>query len=43
MDNKQLIRELEDLRRCVFFLSEKMIKAELGLIIKKLNKRGDNE
>jgi hypothetical protein len=40
MNTKQLIKELEDLRRSVFFLSEKMIKAELGLIIKKLKKVG---
>jgi|TARA_R100000479_G_scaffold129783_1_gene68038 hypothetical protein len=40
MNNKQLIKELEDLQKSVFFLSEKMIKAELGLIIKKLNKGG---
>tara|TARA_Y100001937_G_scaffold44570_1_gene62704 strand:+ start:28 stop:150 length:123 start_codon:yes stop_codon:yes gene_type:complete len=38
MDKKELIKELEDLRKSVFFLNEKMIKAELGLIIKKLNK-----
>ena len=38
MDIKQLINELEDLRKSVFFLNQKSIKAELGLIIKKLNK-----
>lgn len=38
MDKKQLIKELEDLHRSIFFLNEKMIKAELSLIIKRLNK-----
>lgn len=38
MNRKQLIRELEDLRKSVIYLDKKMIKAELGLITKKLNK-----
>ena len=43
MDTKQLIRELEDLRRSVIYLDKKMIKAELGLITKKLYKGENNE
>ena len=43
MNTKQLIKELEDLRRSVIYLDKKMIKAELGLITKKLNKEKEGE
>ena len=38
MNRKQLIRELEDLRRSVIYLDKKMIKPSSALITKKLNK-----